>query len=160
MWNFWSCSRPNAGGGHEAELRLAHLFLLDCSNFRFGSNKSADARVGGVLGRRPPEVQCSDTLDVYIHTNHHGPRINKRTPQGNPHDQFHEMLHELEACTNTRGRPTLLNRPAEDPKLPLLGLLSLLFIRIAICSLQHPLPPRKWFTIRKCRGQYRRIRSL
>ena len=160
VWNAWSCSGPNAGGGHEAELRLAHPFLLDFANFRFRSDKSADARVGGVLGRYPHEVQCSDTLEVYIHTNQHGPGISKGTPQGNPRDQFREMLNELEAIAYICGRPALLNRPAEDPKFPLLSFLSLLFIRIAFCSLQHSLPLRKWSTIRRCRGQYRRVRSL
>ena len=73
-WNFWSCSGPNAGGGQAAELRLAQPFLrfhMIMSRY----DKSADARVGGVFGRYPPEVQCIETLLMYSNTNHDGPRI-------------------------------------------------------------------------------------
>ena len=159
LWNIWSCSGPNAGGGHEAELRLAQLFLLNLATFRSRSDKSVDARAGGVLGRRP-QVQCFDTLQVYKNTNHHGPGISTGTPQGNPHVQFHEMLSELEPIQHNSYNFALRNRPSNDPMSPLLGLLTLLCIRIALSLLPHPLPPQHWRTVRKCLGQYRRVRSL
>ena len=53
----------------------------------------------------------------------------------------------------------MVNLP-KTPKVPLLGLLTILLIRLALNLSPHHLPSKQWSTIRKCLGQYRRIRSL
>ena len=95
-------------------------------------DKSADARVGGVFGRYPPEVQYIDILLMYNNTNHDGPRISAGTPQGNPHVRSHEMLSELKSTKHHSRDFVSHGIPSQNPKLPLLGLLTILLIRLAL----------------------------
>ena len=153
--SFRSCSGPNAGGGQATELRLALAFPR-LFTFMSKYDRSADARVGGVFGRYPPEVQCFDTPLLYSNTNHNGPRINKGTPQGNPHVRFHDMLNELRS---NKYHHEQLGKPPRNPRLPLLGLLAILLARLTLSLTPRRLPSKQWCTIRKCPGQYRRIRG-
>ena len=159
MWRNWSCSGPKAGGGSDTEQRLAQHFVPKMfSPFRI--HRSADARVGGVLGGYPPEVQDHETHFVFRNTNHSGPRINHGIPQGNMQPQFHEMLNELLFSQIIKHRLLFENRPVTDPKIPLMSLVVLLLVGILLFLVRPPSTPLHWITVRKCPGQYRRTRSI
>ena len=145
--SFRSCSGPNAGGGQATELRLAQAFPR-LSTLMSKYDRSADARVGGVFGRYPPEVQCFDTPLLYRNTNQNGPRINKGTPQGNPHVRFHEMSNELRPNQYHQEK---LGKPPRNPRLPLLGLLATLLIRLALSFTPRRLPSKQWVPLGNAR---------
>ena len=158
--NGWSCSGPNAGGGHDADTGLVRPFLFAYSTYMHHIQMSADARVGGVIGRSPPGVQQSEPPTVHKNTNHCGPQPKKGNPQGNPCSSLFHLFNELEILDTMQTKA----RPA--PELPcnfqtrVLGLFVLGLVGTALRANRDKGTPRHWTTIRKCRGQYRRVRRF
>ena len=122
------------------------------------NQKSADARVGGAVGRRPPGVQQYETPKVHNNTNQCGPQIKNGNPQGNPCEELSHLFNELEISGVMQSRPGQTPQSPHNPQTPILGLIVLWLVRIALRSIRATETRSHWITIRKCSGQYRRVR--
>ena len=159
-WNGWSCSGPNAGGGQDADSGLMHSLPFDFQTYVHNNQKSADARVGGVVGRRPPGVQQSETPKVHRNTNHCGPQLKKGNPQGNPCSSLFHLFNELEMLDVMQSRSGPTPNLPRNLHTPVIGLFVLGLVGAALRVTREKGATRHWTTIRKCRGQYRRVRRL
>ena len=141
-WNGWSCSGPNAGGGYDADSGLVHPFPFAYPTYMHNNQMSADARAGGVVGRRPLGVQQSETPKVLKNMNHCGPQPKKGNPQGNPCSSLFHLFNELEILDVMQAKSGPTPELPRNLQTPAIGLFVLWLVGIALRATRQKGAPR------------------